>query len=265
MGLRARIVLAAAGGEENLRIAERLGVAPNTVVKWRKRFFEEGMDASPTESARADPGAFPPLAVAELKELACELPATTGVPLSRWSCSELARELVLRAVVATISAATVWRVLHDDAIRPWFHRSWIFPRDPDFAAKSAVALDPYARGSRARHWGQASSWSARTRRPASRPAASSTRSSGSVRARRSQASRRECSSSTRSSGSREAVNGGSASSVPGEGPAAGSGSPGRDPPPPAQRRGGPSARAPGAIGRRRAATTRPHASRGSWP
>jgi len=83
--------------------------------------------------------------VAEIKELACELPATTGVPLSRWSCTELARELVVRAVVAAISAATVWRVLHGDAIRPWFHRSWIFPRDPDFAVTAAVALDLYAR------------------------------------------------------------------------------------------------------------------------
>ena len=44
-----------------------------------------------------------------------------------------------------ISAATVWRILDQDAIRPWFHRSWIFPRDPDFAAKAAVVLDLYAR------------------------------------------------------------------------------------------------------------------------
>ena len=83
--------------------------------------------------------------VAEVKQLACELPATTGVPLSRWSCAELARELVLRAVVPAISAATVWRILDRDAIRPWFHQSWIFPRDPDFAAKAAVVLDLYAR------------------------------------------------------------------------------------------------------------------------
>jgi hypothetical protein len=82
---------------------------------------------------------------AEVKQLACELPATTGVPLSRWSCAELARELMARAAVAVISAATVWRILHRDAIRPWFHRSWIFPRDPDFAAKAAVVLDLYAR------------------------------------------------------------------------------------------------------------------------
>lgn len=67
------------------------------------------------------------------------------MPLSRWSCAELARTLVDRAVVAGISAATVWRILANDAIRPWFHRSWIFPRDPDFAAKAAVVLDLYAR------------------------------------------------------------------------------------------------------------------------
>jgi hypothetical protein len=67
------------------------------------------------------------------------------VPLSRWSCAELAAELVSKAVVAAISASTVWRVLRGDAIRPWFHRMWIFPRDPAFAAKAAVALDLYAR------------------------------------------------------------------------------------------------------------------------
>jgi len=83
--------------------------------------------------------------VVEAKQLACELPATTGVPLSRWSCAELARELILRGVVGFISAATIWRILTSDAIRPWFHRSWIAPRDPNFAAKAAVVLDLYGR------------------------------------------------------------------------------------------------------------------------
>jgi hypothetical protein len=90
---------------------------------------------------------------AELKALACELPATTGVPLSRWSCAELARELALRAVVSAISAATVWRILDRDAIRPWLHRSWIFPRDPNFEAKAAKVLDLYARVWRAKPLG----------------------------------------------------------------------------------------------------------------
>ena len=39
----------------------------------------------------------------------------------------------------------VRRWLAADAIKPWRHRSWIFPRDPDFAAKAARVLDLYAR------------------------------------------------------------------------------------------------------------------------
>jgi transposase len=91
------------------------------------------------------PGSFPPSVNAQIKALACELPATTGVPLSRWSSAELARELIVRGVVGFVSAATVWRTLRSDAIKPWLYRSWIFPRDPEFAAKAAVVLDLYAR------------------------------------------------------------------------------------------------------------------------
>ena len=40
---------------------------------------------------------------------------------------------------------TIWRWLRDDAIRPWSHRSWVFPRDPDFAAKAGRVLDLYHR------------------------------------------------------------------------------------------------------------------------
>jgi hypothetical protein len=81
--------------------------------------------------------------VAEVKALACELPAEQGVPLSRWSSAELAREAVKRGIVATIAAVTIWRWLTEDAIRPWNYRSWIFPRDPQFAEKAGRILDLY--------------------------------------------------------------------------------------------------------------------------
>jgi transposase len=60
MVVRARIVLAAADGEENASIASRLGVALNTVIKWRKRFFEEGMDGLLERKRSGRPRAFPP-------------------------------------------------------------------------------------------------------------------------------------------------------------------------------------------------------------
>jgi len=75
--------------------------------------------------------------------MACELPAETGVPLSRWSAAELAVEAIKRGIVATIAAVTIWRWLSEDAIRPWNYRSWIFPRDPNFAEKAGRILDLY--------------------------------------------------------------------------------------------------------------------------
>jgi len=82
--------------------------------------------------------------VAEVKAIACQLPAERGVPLSRFSSAEIAREAVARGIVEQVSGATVWRWLAEDAIRPWNYRSWIFPRDPDFREKAAKVLDLYA-------------------------------------------------------------------------------------------------------------------------
>ena len=86
---------------------------------------------------------FPPQVVVQIKALACELPARLGIPLSRFSGPDLAREAVERGIVASISGATIWRWLSADALRPWHHRSWIFPRDPAFESKAGVVLDLY--------------------------------------------------------------------------------------------------------------------------
>lgn len=80
-----------------------------------------------------------------MKAIACELPAKRGLPLSRFSRAELQRHVIETGVVAQISGLTIWRWVRADAIRPWAHRSWIFPRDPEFAAKAGPVLDLYHR------------------------------------------------------------------------------------------------------------------------
>jgi len=95
--------------------------------------------------ARDGPGFFPPELVVQVKAAACELPTTLGLPLSRWSVAELAQHARRSGLVATISDSTIWRWLNEDAIRPWQHRCWIFPRDPDFALKAGRVLDLYQR------------------------------------------------------------------------------------------------------------------------
>jgi DDE superfamily endonuclease len=95
--------------------------------------------------ARDALGPFPPELTVEIKALACELPTTLGLPLSRLSAADVARHAERSGLVARISDSTVWRWLHEDAIRPWQHRCWIFPRDPHFQLKAGRILDLYER------------------------------------------------------------------------------------------------------------------------
>jgi transposase len=141
--VRARIVLDAAAGLPSTMIARRVGVAPNTVRKWRRRFCTEGYAGLRDRPRSGRPRVFAAAVVAEVKAIACELPATRNVPLGRWSLAELREEVIAAGLVAGVSTATVRRWLDEDAIKPWQHRSWIYPRDPDFAAKAARVLDLY--------------------------------------------------------------------------------------------------------------------------
>jgi hypothetical protein len=91
-------------------------------------------------NARVARAVFPPEQIAEVKAIACELPRSQGVPLSRFSGAELHR-LVVERGVSEASASTIARWLAEDAIKPWQYRSWIFPTDPDFEAKAGRVLD----------------------------------------------------------------------------------------------------------------------------
>lgn len=128
--LRARIVLAAADDRTNSAIAAELAISVETVRKWRKRFHAEGMAGLTDRPRSGRPRVFTATQVAQVKALACTPPEQAGVPLSQWSVTELANEAVGQGMVDMISPATVARWLAADAIKPWQHRSWIFPRDP---------------------------------------------------------------------------------------------------------------------------------------
>lgn len=142
--IRAKIVLLAAAGEQNTVIAERLDVHVGVASRWRKRFAESGLVGLEDRPRSGRLPSFPAPVVAEVKAMACEPPEQRDVPLSRWSSSELAAQAVAEGLTVSVSASTVRRWLAEDAIKPWQHRSWIFPRDPEFAFKAARVLDLYA-------------------------------------------------------------------------------------------------------------------------
>jgi hypothetical protein len=100
---------------------------------------------SQTASGRVGRASSPSAVIVEVKAIACELPAIRAVPLGRWSLAELRDEVITTGLIDQISVSTLWRWLHEDAIKPWRHRSWISPRDPAFAAKAGVVLDLYQR------------------------------------------------------------------------------------------------------------------------
>jgi transposase len=143
--LRARIVLAAAAGATNAAIAVELRVCVDTARRWRRQFATERLDGLADRPRTGRPRRFTAVQSAAITALACTLPAETGIPLSRWSSTELATEAVTRGIAETISASTVRRALTRAVIKPWQHRSWIFPRDPNFETKAARVLDLYAR------------------------------------------------------------------------------------------------------------------------
>ena len=129
-------------------------MTPRSPCGWirRRGSLGSGEDGTPRiglrdcaiDRALVDRVVFPPEQVAAVKAVACELPIRYGLPLSRFSRTELHR-LVIELAVSEASASTIWRWLHDDALKPWQTRSWIYRRDPDFAEKAARVLDLYAR------------------------------------------------------------------------------------------------------------------------
>ena len=141
--MRAQIVLAAARGRDNARIAADLRVSVDTVRKWRGRFAGRGLAGLADLPRSGRPRRISELTRAAVVALACQLPAATGVPLSRWTGPELLAEITRAGLARQISTSSVLRILAEHPVKPWQYQSWISPRDPDFVARAAVILDLY--------------------------------------------------------------------------------------------------------------------------
>lgn len=121
---RARIVLSADQGKTHAQIARELNITVDTARLWRHRWLEMApREVAPVERlSDADrcgaPAKFTLEQQAQLMVLACEDPALSGRPISQWSASELADELVKRQMVESISPRHVQRLLSEAQIKP---------------------------------------------------------------------------------------------------------------------------------------------------
>ena len=174
--IRARIVLAAAEGAANAAIAAELGVHVDTVRKWRRRFCQPPVwPVWTTCRAAGGRAGSPPCRSPRSRRWPARCPPR---PVRRCRGGRAPSWPPRRSAAGSpqsISASTVRRWLAADAIKPWQHRSWIFPRDPDFAAKAARVLDLYARTLGRRTTGRRRLRDQRRREvPAAGPAAAAT-------------------------------------------------------------------------------------------
>lgn len=132
--MRARIVLMAADGASNNRIAKDVGVTRTTVILWRRRFEDGG----PGALARIAPGrGRKPSIPAEKVRRIIEATLHTLPPgATHWSCRTMAK-------AQGVSPATVYRIWKAHGLKPHKVRTFKLSRDPRFSEKLADVIGLY--------------------------------------------------------------------------------------------------------------------------
>lgn len=133
MAERARIVLACLRGKRNDEIAREMGLRPNTVGQWRRRFAANGL-----AGLQDAPRSGKPLKYGvELRDrILAQLELAPPAGMASWDGGSLAEAL-------GVSDDAVWRVLRKQGIQLQRHRSWCVSTDPEFAAKAADVIGLY--------------------------------------------------------------------------------------------------------------------------
>ena len=108
------------------------GVVNRSVITWRPAHEVIAQHRLP-RSGR--PRRISELTRAAVVALACQLPAATGIPLSRWTGPELLAEVTRAGAGGELSVSSVLRILAEHPVKPWQYQSWISPRDPDLGCR----------------------------------------------------------------------------------------------------------------------------------
>ena len=125
LALRARIVLACSAGEANQDVAAKLGVTPQTVGKWRKRFLAQRLDGlhdepRPGVPRSIDDGKVEAVIVATLESMPADA--------THWSSRAMAR----KSGISTSSVQRIWRAF---GLQPHRAEAFKLSTDPLFIDK----------------------------------------------------------------------------------------------------------------------------------
>jgi transposase len=124
---RAKILLLAAQGVSNTEIAQQVGCSRPTVILWRRRYTERGLDGLGDQPRSGRPQTVRRDRRAEI--LAATLtPPPEHLGVTHWSTRLLADEL-------GCSHNTVARVWNEHDLKPWQAETFKFSTDPELEAK----------------------------------------------------------------------------------------------------------------------------------
>jgi transposase len=130
---RARIIQKCLAGVPACQIAQELNIRPNTVIEWRKRFNEDGIEGLYDRPRTGKPRKYDEsLRERILKTL--EEPPPKGQ--ARWDGAALSSRV-------GASDDAVWRVLRKEGIYLSRQRSWCVSTDPEFTTKAADIVGLY--------------------------------------------------------------------------------------------------------------------------
>lgn len=122
---RARIILLAGEGKQNVEIAGELGIIRDTVQKWRDRYIDSGLKGIQQDAPR--PGRPRELSK-EMEARIVETTAQSPPNATHWSVRRLARHL-------HVPPATVQRVWKRHDLKPHLVRTFKLSKDPHFVEK----------------------------------------------------------------------------------------------------------------------------------
>ena len=146
--IRILIIMLANKAKTIIETAETLGCCEQTVLNQRKQFLTrraEGPVTALMDLPRSGrPVTYGPQQRTHITAMVCETLWEHELPLSRFSIADLLRVVRQEEGLASLSHRSLGRFLHQDALKPWRYRYWLFPRDPDFVRRACVILDLYA-------------------------------------------------------------------------------------------------------------------------
>jgi transposase len=131
---RARVVLLAAAGKQDLEIAAEVGISNQKAARWRKRFLKLGLAGLEKDAPR--PGRTPTITPAKVQEVVRKTTQEKPPNATHWSTRTMAK-------AAGLSEKSVRRIWHKHGLKPHLSRTFKVSNDPEFAEKLEAIVGLY--------------------------------------------------------------------------------------------------------------------------